>query len=173
MSMLEKELRLPEHLSSVTRARHFVRDVLLGWDLEVLVGDAQLGTSELVANAIRHAGTDLVLSIRVDGVVTVAIKDGQPELRRPVIADPDCLAENGRGLRIVAAIAHDWGITTWSNGKVVWFNLALPESAGDDANVRSIVRAGGRKDPAPRAYDRHRAEQHVEARRQRHHESAV
>lgn len=136
--MLERELHLPEHLSSVTRARHFVRDVLLGWDLEALVEDAELGTSELVANAIRHAGTDLVLTIRVDALVTIAIQDGQPELRRPVIADADFLAENGRGLHIVAAICHDWGITTAANGKIVWFNLALPESAGDDADVFSI-----------------------------------
>ena len=140
MSTFERQLRLPEQLSSVTRARHFVRDVLLSWDLEALVDDAQLGTSELVANAIRHAGTDLALTVRVDGMVTIAIQDGQPELRRPVIADADFLAENGRGLHIVAAISQDWGITTAANGKVVWFSLALPKSTRDDADVLSIDR---------------------------------
>jgi anti-sigma regulatory factor (Ser/Thr protein kinase) len=148
MTLLERELHLPEDLSSVTRARHFVRDVLVGWDLEAVVDDAQLGTSELVANAIRHAGTELVLTIRVDGVVRIAIQDGEPELRRPVIADSDFLAENGRGLHIVAAISQDWGITTAANGKVVWFNLALPQSAKDDADVLSMAahRPGGRDD---------------------------
>jgi anti-sigma regulatory factor (Ser/Thr protein kinase) len=139
MSALEKDLHLPQHLSSVTRARHFVRDVLMAWDLEPLVEDAQLGTSELVANAIRHAGTDLHLSIRVDGAVTIAIQDGQPELRRPVAADAGYLAENGRGLHIVASISHDWGITTASNGKIVWFNLALPDSGRSDAEVVSMA----------------------------------
>lgn len=171
MSMLERDLHLPEHLSSVTQARHFVRDVLLGWDLETLVEDAQLGTSELVANAIRHAGTDLVLTIRVDGLVTIAIQDGQPELRRPVIADSEVLAENGRGLHIVAAIAHDWGITTAANGKVVWFNLALPASEGDDADVLSIHRRRP-ADPPVETDHRHGVEEQLEARRQGYVESS-
>ena len=171
MSMLERELHLPETLPSVTRARHFVRDVLLAWGLDPLVDDAQLGTSELVANAIRHAGTDLVLTIRVDGVVTIAIQDGQPELRRPVIADSDFLAENGRGLHIVAAIAQDWGITTAANGKVVWFNLALPATAGDDADVLSIHR--GRLAPTVEEDDEMQGvEEHAEARRRGQVESA-
>lgn len=175
MSLLERTLDLPEHLSSVTRARHFVRDVLLGWDLEGLVEDAQLGTSELVANAIRHAGTDLVLTIRVDGVVTISIQDGQPELRRPVIADSDFLAENGRGLHIVAAIAHDWGITTAANGKVVWFNLSLPESGEAGADVLSMDRKRGSQ-PAPAEdeveMELHDVKEHVEARRREQVESA-
>ena len=135
MTSLERRLELPQDLASVTRARHFVRDVLRGWGLDGLVEDAQLGTSELVANAVRHAGTDLLLTVRVDAAVTIAIRDGQPELRRPVIADAGYLAENGRGLHIVAAISSDWGITTAINGKIVWFDLALPETAGRDADV--------------------------------------
>ncbi len=175
MSLLERTLDLPEHLSSVTRARHFVRDVLLGWDLEGLVEDAQLGTSELVANAVRHAGTDLVLTIRVDGLVTISIQDGQPELRRPVIADSDFLAENGRGLHIVAAIAHDWGITTAANGKVVWFNLLLPESGAGGADVLSLDRKR-HSQPAPaedeQELDLHGVEERAEARRREQVESA-
>ncbi|HET6964991.1 MAG TPA: ATP-binding protein [Acidimicrobiales bacterium] len=174
MSLLEQNLHLPEHLSSVTRARHFVRDVLVGWDLEALVEDAQLGTSELVANAVRHAGTDLVLTIRVDGVVTISIQDGHPELRRPVIADSDFLAENGRGLHIVAAIAHDWGITTAANGKVVWFNLSIPESGSDDADVLSMDgRRPGRPSVAGELPEEgvHGVEEHVEARRRENVES--
>lgn len=149
MSEWDRQLHLPQDLRSVTRARHFVRDVLREWDLEPLVEDAQLGTSELVANAVRHAGTDLLLSIRVDGVVTIAIHDGQPELRRPVIADADVLAESGRGLHIVAAIANDWGITTAANGKVVWFNLALSDRLGADADVLELHSSGPQAAEAP------------------------
>lgn len=170
MTFLERELHLPEDLPSVTRARHFVRDVLVGWDLEALVDDAQLGTTELVANAIRHAGTDLVLTIRVDGVVTIAIQDGEPELRRPVIADSDFLAENGRGLHIVAAISHDWGITTAANGKVVWFNLALPESATDDADLLSMA-SHRRPAPSGESEDMSEADAQAEARAAEHAES--
>ena len=171
MSVLERELHLSQEPASVTQARHFVRDVLLEWGLEALVDDAQLGTSELVANAVRHAGTDLTLTIRVDGLVTIAIQDGQPELRRPVVADSDFLAENGRGLHIVAAISHDWGITTAANGKVVWFNLAFPDRAGRNADVLSM--ADRRPVEAPPGGDSlHGAEEHADARRRESSESA-
>jgi anti-sigma regulatory factor (Ser/Thr protein kinase) len=141
MSLLERQLRLPEDLASVRTARHFVRDALLEWDLAPLIEDAQLATSELVANAVRHAGTDLTLTISVDDVVTVAIRDGQPELRRPVPADGDYLAENGRGLHIVATIADDWGITTAVNGKIVWFVMARPDIGGIDADLLQFARS--------------------------------
>jgi hypothetical protein len=72
--------------------------------------------------------------------VTIAIHDGHPELRRPVIADAGYLAENGRGLHMVAAIADDWGITTAVNGKIVWFNLALPATEGHDADVLAFAK---------------------------------
>lgn len=157
------ELHLPADLASVTRARHFVRDTLLGWDLPGLVEDAQLGTSELVANAIRHAGTDLLLTVSEDGPVTIAIQDGQPELRRPVAADADFLAENGRGLHIVAALSSDWGITTAVGGKIVWFALASPSSEGADASVLSFERrsheGSGARSPAEDHPSRSLAEQ--------------
>lgn len=137
---IEREAHLPAHLSSVTRARHFVRDVLMEWELPAVAEDAQLGTSELVANAVRHAGTDLRLSIRLDRSVTISIRDGQPELRRPVAAEANFLAESGRGLHIVAAISQDWGITSTDGGKVVWFVLAIPTSDRADADVLTLRR---------------------------------
>lgn len=142
MSHRERQVHLPEDLESVSRGRHFVRDALLEWDLEALVEDAQLATSELVANAVRHAKTELTLTIRVDDVVTVAIRDGQPELRRPIPADSDYLAENGRGLHIVAAVADDWGITTAVNGKIVWFVMARPDASASDADLLQFARSG-------------------------------
>lgn len=176
MSAFERRLHLSQELSSVTQARHFVRDVLRAWGLEPLIEDAQLGTTELVANAVRHAGTDLDLTIRVDGVVTIAIQDGQPELRRPVVADAGYLAENGRGLHIVAAIAHDWGITTAANGKVVWFNLALPDAAEPDADVLSLRhrRRPGPPVPADTAgtEELDHLEEQIEARRRERRASA-
>jgi anti-sigma regulatory factor (Ser/Thr protein kinase) len=111
----------------VTYARHFVRDALLEWDLRDLVDDAELGAAELVANVVRHAGTDLALTIRVDRTVTISIEDGHPDLRRPIAGDGGFPAETGRGLHIVAALARDWGITAAATGKVVWFDLALPD----------------------------------------------
>src|SRR5690349_14646419 len=114
----ERELVLSCTLGSVTVARHFVRDTLLWWDLERLVEDAELGVSELVANAVRYAQTDVTLRICVDREMTVEVVDREPVLRRPMHGGPDNpLAESGRGLRIVAAVADDWGIEMRAGGK--------------------------------------------------------
>ena len=143
MNPKDQVLQLPCHPSSVTVARHFVRDTLMAWNLPRMVEDAQLGTSELVANAVRHAGTGLHLSIRGGDMVTISIRDGDPQLRRPVVPEGDYLAESGRGLHIVAAISADWGIVSEHGGKVVWFSLAMPDSASTDADVLSMSERRG------------------------------
>lgn len=136
------EIHLPCELASVTAGRHFVRDVLNAWHLPRLVDDAQLATSELVANAVRHAGTDLRLSVSLDDGVVIAIEDSRPEIRHPVLANPGSMAESGRGLHIVAAVSSDWGIRATPNGKAVWFALLLPDSASPDAEMLQLRRPG-------------------------------
>ena len=148
MNPKEQMVELPCLPSSVTLARHFVRDTLIGWGLPRLVEDAQLGTSELVANAVCHAGTDLHLAVRAGDMVTISIEDRDPHLRRPVAPEGDFLAERGRGLPIVAAISDDWGILSVVGGKVVWFSLAMPDSATTDADVLQMKKR-------PSAWSRH------------------
>lgn len=152
MNPAEHSLPLRCHPSSVTKGRHFVRDVLSEWGLPRLADDAQLGTSELVANAVRHARTDLLLTVSRQPVVTIAIRDGEPQLQRRVTGEEATLAESGRGLHIVAAISQDWGIATGSDGKIIWFSLARPDDATTDADVLSMAgRRSGREDPSQRA----------------------
>lgn len=146
---LERRLTLDNDLSSVTRGRHFVRDVLAEWQLAALVEDAELGASELVANAVRHAGTDLVLSIRADAAIVITIEDGRPELPRPLSPGAASLVDHGRGLHIVAAISHDWGIRATPHGKAIWFSLARPSSdgKGHDADIFVMHPEQGSSDP--------------------------
>ncbi len=151
-----RQIGLPCELASVTVGRHFVRDVLNDWELPRLVDDAQLATSELVANAVRHAGTDLVLTVSLDDEVVIAIEDSKPEIRHPVLAGPGSMAEGGRGLHIVAAVSSDWGITATGAGKAVWCALALPDNASPDAAMVPLRRGGqssgvgGSGGPGPR-----------------------
>lgn len=127
-------------LRSVTIARHLVRDQLLRWRLERLVEDAELGVTELVANAVKHARTDLRLQVVVDDSATFSVTDGHPALRSPVgRAYGDALAESGRGLQIIAAIADDWGIRALPSGKEVWFSLPLPDLATLDATYYTLA----------------------------------
>ena len=146
-SARERELLLSCQLASVRAGRHFVRDTLLEWDLERLVEDAELGVSELVANAVRYAKTDVLIKVSADTQVTIAVVDRDPVLHRPVHPTPDdLLAESGRGLRIVAAVADDWGIEARTGGKSIWFSLALPDRATANADLHSINEGSTRGD---------------------------
>jgi anti-sigma regulatory factor (Ser/Thr protein kinase) len=129
---------LPCELRSVTEARHLVRDTLLAWHLPQLVDDAQLGVSELVANAVRHARTPLELTVALEDGVTIEVRDRQPELRRPTFGAHDVFAEGGRGLQLVSAVAQDWGIRARADGKVIWFVLKAPDASVPDAHLYAL-----------------------------------
>ncbi|MFE5514583.1 SpoIIE family protein phosphatase [Streptomyces sp. NPDC056529] len=116
---------------SVAAARAFVRDTLQGWGHPELVDDAVVLTSELVTNAVVHAGTAAdVLCLRSDDSIRVEVSDRYPEREIPVqsgrtLAAPD--RENGRGLLLCAALAHRWGVDYSPTRKHVWFHLDLPQ----------------------------------------------
>ncbi|KQX56106.1 MULTISPECIES: SpoIIE family protein phosphatase [unclassified Streptomyces] len=116
---------------SVAAARAFVRDTLQGWGHPELVDDAVVLTSELVTNAVIHAGTSAeVLCLRSDDSIRVEVADRYPEREIPVqsgrsLGSPD--RENGRGLLLCAALAHRWGVDYTPTRKHVWFHLDLPQ----------------------------------------------
>ncbi|MGC5410240.1 ATP-binding protein, partial [Streptomyces sp. DT225] len=70
---------------SVATARAFVRDTLQGWGYTDVVDDAVVLTSELVTNAVIHAGTAAdVLCLRTEDGVRVEIADHYPEREIPL-----------------------------------------------------------------------------------------
>ncbi|WP_406089107.1 SpoIIE family protein phosphatase [Kitasatospora purpeofusca] len=121
---------------SASAARAFVRDALLGWGLPEVVDDAVVLVSELVTNAVVHAGTAAeVCCLREDGTVRIEVTDHHPERGLPTFADvpttasdhyADADGEGGRGLLMCAALAERWGVEYGSGRKTVWFRLALP-----------------------------------------------
>ncbi|MEU5020099.1 SpoIIE family protein phosphatase [Streptomyces angustmyceticus] len=117
---------------SVATARAFVRDTLQGWGCADIVDDAVVLTSELVTNAVVHAGTAAdVLCLRNDGGVRISVADRYPEREIPlqnagqVVVHPD--REGGRGLLLCGALATRWGVEYTAAQKHVWFQLDLPE----------------------------------------------
>jgi anti-sigma regulatory factor (Ser/Thr protein kinase) len=135
MTTAERHIELPAELTSVREGRLFARDVVREWGLDGLADDVQLGTSELITNAVRHARTDVVLSLLLGDSLTVEVKDAHPELRRAELEADDELATSGRGLHIVAAVSSDWGVRRVPGGKAVWFTLTLPDLDAIDADV--------------------------------------
>ncbi|KRV51493.1 hypothetical protein AQ490_01705 [Wenjunlia vitaminophila] len=118
---------------SVATARAFVRDTLQGWGFSDIVDDAVVLTSELVTNAVVHAGTTAdVRCLRHHTGVRIEVADRYPERELPLRdgivgrgAGPD--REGGRGLLLCAALAARWGVEYTPTHKQVWFHLELPE----------------------------------------------
>ncbi len=125
---------------AVATARCFVRDTLVSWGLpgrDDLVTDAVLLASELVTNAIVHAGTAVELTCRLNGAtVEISVLDRHPAR---VIPDPpgaaaDVARPSGRGLVLPAALSSSWGVTYASAAKVIWFRLG-PDVPADGPPV--------------------------------------
>jgi len=115
----------------VAEARAFVVAALNRWELEPLAEDAELLTSELVTNSLRHAGlgpTDWIeISVqRPPPTLRVMVCDpgvgfappADPQLPPP--SQPD-----GRGLFIISRIADRWGVLTGAR-TCVWFEIDGP-----------------------------------------------
>lgn len=114
--------------ASAGKARKFVRGQLAAAGLSELSDVAELLVSELVSNAILHAGTDLEVVVRVTpGRVSVEVHDRGPgsATRRHYSAT----SGTGRGLVLVDELAREWGTVVTATGKFVWFELAIPNGA--------------------------------------------
>ncbi|MDJ0464758.1 SpoIIE family protein phosphatase [Streptomyces sp. H27-C3] len=140
---------------SVATARAFVRDTLQGWGYSDIVDDAVVLTSELVTNAVVHAGTTAdVLCLRTEDGVRVEVADRYPEREVPLQGTPQHFGspdrEGGRGLLLCAALASRWGVEYAPSTKQVWFQLDLPDrpvgirSAGPVLPVELLPVADGR-----------------------------
>jgi hypothetical protein len=89
------------------------------------MGPALLLTSELVTNAVIHANTDVELRTEVAGdVLRIEVLDRGAGCPTPIRAPPD--AEWGRGLTILSAVAHRWGVVMERSEKLVWAELRCP-----------------------------------------------
>jgi serine/threonine-protein kinase RsbW len=97
----------------------------IGW----ILGDAMLVASELVTNAVLHSGgsaRDLieVTASRRDDSLVISVRDPGRSGKRAEFAPRDEDSIGGLGLRVVDAIAVDWG-TERSDGYLVWAALPL------------------------------------------------
>jgi anti-sigma regulatory factor (Ser/Thr protein kinase) len=113
----------PGEARSIARARRFVSAELVGV-VAVAVDDIALMVSELVTNAIRHAGTEFRVNVeRTPQDVRVSVTDGAPG--HPVARRPAPHELSGRGLMIVDRLSDAWGVDERGRGKTVWFSVAL------------------------------------------------
>ncbi|MBC3988083.1 ATP-binding protein [Streptomyces sp. AC563] len=155
-------LRLDGTAQNIPASRRFVRATLRAWDLGAYLDDAEIITTELVANAHQHAfgaahahaGQHAWLAlIRKANALLCAVADPSP--RAPVVGPDDPLAEQGRGLHIITRLSESWG---WSHptstGKTVW--ARIPTITGTGCHTTGASRSdGGRAPGAPGPARRH------------------
>jgi hypothetical protein len=111
-------------------ARRFVYETCERWQVSDVTEDAMDIATELVENAIVHAGTPLRLRMDLrSGLLTVAVSDDDPH--EAVLREQGEGDRKRQGLRILAALASVWGCTPESSGgKVVWAMLVTAHRRG-------------------------------------------
>src|SRR5258707_294107 len=119
-------ISLPAGPEAAVEARRHVWAIIHAWDIPIDAYAAALLASELVTNAIRHAGdeddpVELVVSW-AGAQLRVEVHDGSRSAPAPVHALP--YAEAGRGLMLLDSLSTEWGYRETASGKAVYFTLA-------------------------------------------------
>ncbi len=125
-------LNLSAEVTSASRAREFVAGHLLKHGLAHLDEDLRLVVSELVTNAIVHAQTRFTVVLRRQGPsVFLTVQDRSSSAPRMVEETEGSRMDlGGRGLLLVDALSHDWGVTTSAGqSKAVWAAFSAEDGA--------------------------------------------
>jgi anti-sigma regulatory factor (Ser/Thr protein kinase) len=122
-----RRISLPSGPTAPSEARSRVGEYIYAWDVPVDQYTAELLTSELVTNAIKHETGDAVMLVIscTWGQLRIDVHDTSPSMPVPMDAPTD--AEGGRGLMLVTSLATDWGWYRTSAGKAVYFMLAFAD----------------------------------------------
>ncbi|MGA5299533.1 ATP-binding protein [Nucisporomicrobium flavum] len=122
-NLIPADDRLVLHLDAALHAPRLARDLVdracRMWGLWHQGFSARLIVTELVANAVRHAGTAIRVTVvrRAASLHLIVADDDHrlprlPQLRRGVRVPS--------GLHLVAAAAVQWGVIPTTGGKMVW-----------------------------------------------------
>jgi anti-sigma regulatory factor (Ser/Thr protein kinase) len=132
-------LRLAGSPDQVARARRLV-SMSLGRD-HPLHDDCVLLTSEIATNAVIHSRSGdggvftVTVSYSAEGVRVCVQDEGSSDA--PCVCHASADATGGRGLPLLEALAHRWGLIREAGSNKVWFELAL-----ELATVRKGTLAG-------------------------------
>jgi anti-sigma regulatory factor (Ser/Thr protein kinase) len=139
------DLVVPHDANGARQARQRLAADLAELIPPPLVADCVAVAAELLGNAVRHAaplpGGVVRIACRVGvtdrdesgepaaAVVELRVSDGgSPMVPTERVASPDSV--DGRGLRIVAALARSWGVEREGDGQCVWAEVGGSASGG-------------------------------------------
>jgi anti-sigma regulatory factor (Ser/Thr protein kinase) len=135
------ELALDPIAGAPRAARDFVGRVFQAWHVPDWTEPVCLVVSELVTNAVQHAGTLVTLRLvpTATGVV-VEVDDAAEGVPRLVPADHR--TGGGLGLAMVDRLSEDWGFEERpGGGKTVWARLRLadPSPEQDEQDAEAVL----------------------------------
>ncbi|MFI8813230.1 MULTISPECIES: SpoIIE family protein phosphatase [unclassified Streptomyces] len=123
---------VPDDPTAVSGIRAEAARVVKGWGLEDVAYTMELIVSELVTNAIRYGSPPIRLRLLHDddSLICEVADDSStaPHVRRAATTD-----EGGRGLFIIARLAHRWGTRYTARGKVIWAEQSLVTGVPDSS----------------------------------------
>jgi len=114
------EIQLAARPRASRAARDFVSRTCLDWRLPHGISSAVLVVSELVTNAVSHAGTNVDVSLSALGNrLRLSVQDGSDDPPRLVRAGAEL--GRGRGMHVVEGFSRAWGsLPGPEGGKAVW-----------------------------------------------------
>jgi len=134
--LLEASQRFEQDTQTPRAARRFVAQALSDWDDGEgdLTDTVNLLVSELVTNAVLHAGSDVEVMVRLTATAArIEVTDASGDSIAP--RDATSEEDSGRGLALVGSLAHRWGVRpATGGGKTVWFEVQRsPEDSAQTA----------------------------------------
>ena len=130
-AVAEARSRLAAEVQSAGSARRFVETTLEEWDCADSLEIVKLLVSELVTNAVLHAGSDAEVVVQLTpSMLHIEVMDDSPVM--PILREAGSSETSGRGLALVANYAAAWGTRRLAHGKSVWFDV--PRSMAADGH---------------------------------------
>ena len=130
---------LPADARSVRAARSVVRTVISESGLaesDDWAERAALAVSELVTNAVVHAGTSIELRVLLSPT-SLRVEIADHSTHAPTARTHAITAVTGRGLHLVDSSVDRWDIETHADGKTIWFEIGEPlHLVSDDTSNR-------------------------------------
>jgi DNA-binding NarL/FixJ family response regulator len=117
---------LEPELHSSAAARRFMEETLGRWSCADVLDTVNLLVSELVTNAVVHAGSEAEVSV-VLTPTALRVEVGDRDEVAPVRREADDWETSGRGMALVEALARAWGVEARPGGKVIWFEVDRPD----------------------------------------------
>ena len=124
IQVFERLVAFPSSLVSARRARQLVRGMVTPYLPAPKLDTIELLTSEVVTNAVVHAGSSPIVEVTAEGgTVRISVQDQNPAWPMPTrgVAED---ATSGRGMALVDDMADGWGVERIADdGKRIWFEV--------------------------------------------------